>query len=180
MSSENIGIRKYYILAPVGLIPAFGIIFCFVVAIKALTKYKSKVLLIYSILLAVANILLVLILRDIDKKRFDRGDVELEWKLMTPNLLSTIRQDLMDYKRTHGSYPNTLNELPRGPILVDVYSPVDTSIHSHGDFYYKSQADTFILFSVGRDQLPFTKDDIYPDTTAPKYVQKVYLAHPHQ
>ncbi len=180
ISRKNIGIRKYYMLAPVGLIPAFGIIFCFVVAIKALTKYKSKVLLIYSILLVVANILLLLILRDIDKKRFDRGEVELEWKLMTPNLLTTIRQDLMDYKRTNGSYPNSLKKLSKGAILVDIYSPVDAATHSHGDFYYKSQADTFILFSVGRDHLPFTKDDIYPDTTATKFVQKEYLAHPLQ
>jgi hypothetical protein len=178
-SRENIGIRKYYILAPVGLIPAFGLIFCFVVAIKALTKYKSKVLLMYSILLVVANILLLLVLRDIAKKRFDREDVELEWKYMTPNFLSTIRHDLRDYKRNHGSYPNSLNKLSKGLMLMDIYSPVDSSTHRHGDFYYKSQADTFILFSVGLDQLPFTKDDIYPDT-ATKFVQKEYLAHPLQ
>src|ERR1700722_12425462 len=81
-----------------------------------------------------------------DKKRFNREDVELEWKFMTPNFLSTIRQDLMDYKRSHGSYPNSLNRLSNVLILEDIYSPVDTSTHRHSNFYYKSQADTFILF----------------------------------
>lgn len=180
-SKENIGIRKYYILAPVGLIPAYGIIFCIVVAIKALTKYKSRVLLLYSILLAIANILLLLELRDISKKRLDSMDIDLEWKLMTPNFLAIINQDLRAYKRAHGSYPNSFKELSEDYHwlnLEDFYSPIDSITHTHGNFYYKCQPDTFVLFSVGRDHLPFTKDDIYPDTVA-KSVRKEYLSTPN-
>ena len=81
--------------------------------------------------------------------------------------LNGVVKELEFYKLKNGSYPDSLEQLPRNNDIFSIYDPL-LSRHpgtKNTKFYYKKTGDTYILFSSGIDRIPNTKDDIYPTET---------------
>ncbi|HET7117021.1 MAG TPA: hypothetical protein VFI29_11050, partial [Hanamia sp.] len=68
----------------------------------------------------------------------------------------------------YGSYPNNLDEVLKvdklcpisDPFIQSTISPFDSKTNI--EFHYMKIGKNYTLFSVGRDRLPNTPDDIYP------------------
>jgi len=84
---------------------------------------------------------------------------------MNQILLKEIDNDIVKYKSKYGFYPNDLKSLLKENGNLNLKDPIINVIKNYkGDslFYYKTTPSEFMLFSIGFDGKPFTKDDIYP------------------
>ena len=151
------------ILSGLSFIPLIGVFFgCLSIIISIFNFKRFKLLFI----LGCSGILLTVILYSsvyyIGFKQ--RGGVADYSRVeMDKDFLKYIKQSLIKYKSLHGYYPNSLNEFKN--LGLPIKDPIYNIIRGYkGDslFYYQVKADTFQLFSVGLDGVPFTKDDIYP------------------
>ena len=79
-------------------------------------------------------------------------------------------KELEFYKLKNGSYPDSLEQLPRNNDIFSIYDPLLSRRPGtkNAKFYYKKTGDTYTLFSSGIDRIPNTKDDIYPNETLNK------------
>ena len=77
------------------------------------------------------------------------------------------------YKIGHGRYPNSLSDLKEKDITFKEPAFIDPATTAIGvpfggveekQFYYEVGKDgnSYVLFSVGVDKIPFTEDDIFP------------------
>ena len=81
--------------------------------------------------------------------------------------LNGVVKELEFYKLKNGSYPDSLEQLPRNQDIFSIYDPLLSRRPGtkNTKFNYKKTGDTYILFSSGIDRIPNTKDDIYPTET---------------
>lgn len=99
-----------------------------------------------------------------------RGGVydELRTKL-AQSQLNQLVQSVEFYKVTHGSYPDTLEQLQKAfPNATFVYDPTDMPHRTKLRYFYYKPVDEnhYYLRSVGADGQPFTADDIVPQIDA--------------
>ncbi len=98
-----------------------------------------------------------------------------EMKAQTTEMfLNNLSNELQNYKCKYGNYPDSLGVILRLNSLIvinDMFnknnakSKFDKGLSnrkSSCNYFYKLNKDSFILFSVGKDGKPFTKDDILP------------------
>jgi hypothetical protein len=151
------------ILSAFSFIPLIGVFFGGLSILISIFNFKRFKLLFF---LGCSGILLTIILYSsvyyIGVKQ--RGGVADYSRVeMDGYLLKYLKESLIKYKSMYGNYPSNLNELKKSGIQIK--DPILYFIKGYkGDslFYYQVKADTFQLFSVGIDGLPFTKDDVYP------------------
>lgn len=83
--------------------------------------------------------------------------------------LGSLVKTIEFHKLQHGTYPLTLNDLDltdEGAIaIVDVTDMHADTMTSPRQYYYRydTPTQTYVLFSVGADGVPYTADDILPD-----------------
>jgi hypothetical protein len=80
---------------------------------------------------------------------------------------SFLRDSLLSvesYRLIFGFYPQTIEQLRGGSFHVD---PASDKCGCSTDYFYQLLSDgkTYYLFSKGRDCIPFTTDDLYPQLT---------------
>ena len=79
--------------------------------------------------------------------------------------LAFTQSDLLDYKQEHGKYPLHLADLLPNDSTLNLKDPIAPFAKRYqGDslYCYTAIKDTFVLFSVGFDGVPYTNDDIFP------------------
>lgn len=77
--------------------------------------------------------------------------------------LDDVANRLEYYQLKYDKYPDSLQQLRKLDAsieLEDVYSK--NGAGALNIFHYASHLDTYVLFSVGEDGIPNTKDDIFP------------------
>src|SRR6185312_7343077 len=82
--------------------------------------------------------------------------------------LNIVTKDIELYNSLYGTYPDSLEELLKvdkvppiaDPFLQQIVSPLDTVTPIY--FHYYKNGNNYILFSVGKDHISNTDDDIYP------------------
>jgi hypothetical protein len=87
---------------------------------------------------------------------------------ITGQELNMVVKDIELYKTLYSVYPDSLDELLKvdkipaitDPFLETTISPFDGKTNI--EFHYKKIGNNYTLYSVGRDHLPNTMDDIYP------------------
>jgi hypothetical protein len=95
-----------------------------------------------------------------------RGGVYDELRTsMNITLLKEINREIDIYKLRHGTYPTDLYKIDtKENLILTIKDPIVEMIDNYkGDslFHYQVKLDTFELFSVGLDGIPYTDDDIY-------------------
>lgn len=86
--------------------------------------------------------------------------------IFTQFQLNRTIKEIEIYKLKNGYYPDSLQELK----FQDIHAPIIDPLSQHffskkfKYFFYKKIGNSnYTLFSSGLDQIPNTKDDIYPD-----------------
>lgn len=91
---------------------------------------------------------------EVSKKGLERHN-----RVMLNNLVINIEY----YKMIHQEYPESLQQVRAANETVIIFDMIQT-MQKRKDklFHYKKQDSTYTLFSVGRDGIAGTADDIYP------------------
>jgi hypothetical protein len=166
--------------APIGLIifsalsfiPLIGVIFGIISIIIGLTNYTRNKLV---FILGASGIGFTIIIYGtlfISYNKMEKsGKIDETRIQMTEMLLNNLSDELGNYKCKNGRYPDSLEQVSRLNsviVITDMYNTSNTKTTDKKEkkkgqnYYYKVDKDTFVLFSVGKDGKPFTKDDILP------------------
>ena len=80
-----------------------------------------------------------------------------------PNLDQLVK-NIEFYRKEHGVYPDSLEQLTKEQQFVPINDPVQafTKTKFGNKYFYRAKAGKYILFSMGVDGEPYTKDDIFP------------------
>jgi len=148
--------KRFYNWGWLGLIPNVGFVMGIILIIRGIFQFKNLKL----ILIGVADILFTICFWWIlDNTIFlypDRDLVSTE--------LNNLVKDIEFYKVEHGTYPDKLYQIKNNydsPMLQDLFVR-RTKEPGQGYFTYYKIGDKYTIFSVGRDRIPNTADDIYP------------------
>ena len=159
-------VRKFYFLSLFCLIPILGFLFGVILIIYALLVFKNYKLLFVILINVGIGILFMKFEKDYLKRDLMFGkDTEGLFSKLDADLLDKITKSLEDYKRKNGEYPDSLEELNKMYPELEIIDPLlgrNPSSHNQINFYYNKTANKYILFSVGVDGVPNTKDDIFP------------------
>ena len=83
--------------------------------------------------------------------------------ILTANQLDEIAYYLEFYQVKYGKYPDSLIQLKELDRSLSISDPYSRKKGPKGIFYYKSvDSANYVLFSVGKDGMLNTPDDIYP------------------
>ena len=147
------------------LIPIFGFFVGLYLAIKGFFKFRNNTLGVIGLIGILFNLILFsVVFYHVQYSK--KGEKELE-DLSKEELDSVVR-DIESYKVFYSNYPNNLDEVLKvdnlcpisDPFIQSTISPFDNKTNI--EFHYKMIGKNYTLFSVGRDRLPNTPDDIYP------------------
>lgn len=145
-----------YLLGLLGFIPLVGFFVGIGLTLYGLIKYKDKKLVIIGVLCMLFTVFLYsFMIFGLDK--FSK--VKESWAELSQHQINELVKDVEYYKLQNGKYPESLKQLSN----VNIQDPVKGLNASEKDvFIYKNLGDKYLLFSVGLDGKPNTKDDIYP------------------
>ncbi|MDP4227048.1 MAG: type II secretion system protein GspG [Bacteroidota bacterium] len=159
------------ILSALSFIPVIGVVFGIISIIIGLTDFKRfKLVFILGVSGIALTILIYGSLFFVQQNLKKNGTIDKMQIQTTEMFLNNLSNEIENYKCKNGSYPCSLQQVSNMNSLIvvtDMFNPnnskkkADKSKESC-NYYYKVEKDTFILFSVGKDGLPFTKDDILP------------------
>ena len=159
--------KKFYYLSLLCLIPAFGIFIGIGLIFFAIFDFRSRRLF-FFILASMAGGLILLKIEMwylTNVLPYTEAAVNGRVMLSAANL-DSIDAKLKVYKERTGSYPDSLHELKRVFPNLSITDPVlafNPNLKKQADeFHYKKEGNSYVLFSVGKDGIPNTADDIYP------------------
>ncbi|MBV4356418.1 hypothetical protein [Pinibacter aurantiacus] len=81
--------------------------------------------------------------------------------------LNSLVGEIEFYKVQHGHYPDKLEELKANNKFIFINDPTQSTFLSKTTslYNYENKGDKYILFSSGVDNIPHTKDDLFPKIT---------------
>lgn len=147
-----------------GLIPLVGGFVGIGLIILGVFKYRDRKL----IIIGAADLFFTVAIYSSMFYYFMYSDTAAKGFAQTSQMfLNGVVKELEFYKLKNGSYPDSLEQLPRNSDIFSIYDPLLSRRPGtkNTKFYYKKRGDTYILFSSGIDRIPNTKDDIYPTET---------------
>ncbi len=149
-----------YLLGLLGFIPLVGFFVGIGLTLYGLIKYKDKKL----IIIGVFCMLFTVFVYSFMIFGIEKLDIAKEGNVkMTQFQINGLIKDVEFYKLENGSYPDSLKQLETNEGFVNIQDPVKGLKAREKDvFIYKNLGDKYLLFSVGLDGKPNTKDDIYP------------------
>ncbi len=143
-----------YIIAFLSFIPLVGVIFGIITIVIGYNK-NSNLLKNLGVFGVLTSILLYSLLFYFG---FRNGGTFDGWNNFTKNDLNKTFIFIEYYKTQNQTYPDSLSYLKK----YDTFSTFRDS-PNHNEFYYQKLSDsTYYFFGVGKDEKPFTKDDLYP------------------
>jgi hypothetical protein len=149
------------IFSGLSFIPVLGIFFGLISIVIGSINYERFKLVFW---LGLSGIMLTVIIYSILGFSFysmkKSGTIDSAVESFTKTNIKSVHTEILNYKCKNGKYPDSLYQLRKDNAYVFINDPFSES--KHNEFYYKIENDTFILFSIGKDRKPFTKDDIYP------------------
>ena len=82
------------------------------------------------------------------------------WETHVQMQLNTLIKHIEYYKLENGVYPDSLQQFKSMNEFISITDPTQ----SLGTYYnYKNLGDKYLLFSSGKDRIPNTEDDIFPE-----------------
>lgn len=80
--------------------------------------------------------------------------------------LNSLVKNIEYHKLVHGQYPDSLKQLLADDILAPINDAVQGMNTKENSYYnYEKIGDKYLVFSSGRDGIPNTKDDLFPQLT---------------
>jgi len=145
-----------------GLIPLIGAFVGVGLILLGAIKYRNKKLVLIGFAALVPTILIYGSLIFYDYSPSGRSN----WTAFNKPALDQLVKNIEFYKKQHGIYPDSLEELTKEQEFLSIYDPVQTFTKSSfgKKYYYKNEGNKYMLFAMGVDGIPFTSDDIFPSS----------------
>jgi len=159
------------IFSALSFIPMIGVVFGLISMIIGLTDFKRfKLIFILGASGIGLTILIYGSLFIVQQNLKKNGTFDELQTQSTEMFLNNLSNEIENYKCKNGSYPDSLQQVLNMNSLIvitDMFNPNNSKKETDKckdscNYYYKAEKDTFLLFSVGKDGKPFTKDDILP------------------
>ncbi len=168
--------RLVYIPAIISLLPIIGVPFGISALLWGLSDWKNGGkkavnLTVIGFVISLLSVIVVFSIYDQILKSPAKVDIKINYS--QAGLIHIVRY-LEFYNMGHGYYPNSLMDLrEEGDTSLSIRAMTDPfsyeGLVSTGDpeeqpFYYLVSEDgnSYDLFSIGPDRMPFTRDDVYP------------------
>ena len=143
-----------YIYFTLSLVPFIGVIFAIISLIIGIQKKSWLLKLVWIISVITTTFSGYTFINYISNITNDTDN----WLIFNENDLNKTLVYLENYKLENGIYPDSLGSLKKYDAFMFF-----NEIPNNEPFYYEKITDsTFYLFAKGKDQTPFTTDDIYP------------------
>lgn len=148
-------VRNLYYWGLLGFIPNFGAIAGIVLIIRGFQLNKFKLALV-----GVADISFTVVFWAFI---FPSIPIGTGFTNVSQSELNSLVKNIEFYRIQHGQYPDSLKQL----LADDKLAPIVDISQEKGYgkipyFNYQRVGDKYILFSSGKDGIPHTKDDLYP------------------
>jgi len=156
--------KHLYRYGLIGIIPNVGVFAGLILIYKGFFNYSDKKL----VIIGVADILFTIVFwyvftsGTIQKSLFADTDAKL-----AQSQVNSLVKNIEFYKIQHGEYPNNLEQVNDTAVFVWITDPFLNKGRNNKNvnFHYFKIRNKYTLFSVGLDNIPNTKDDIYPTVT---------------
>jgi hypothetical protein len=151
-----------YLIGIICLIPLIGAITGFVLIILGIVHYKDKVFVILGCLGILFTIGFYSYLFHFTQRS---SSVKSAYAEITQGELNDWVKCIEFYRLQKGSYPDSLPQIDTKNSFITIADPLQTSSGNDktGTFQYQKVGQKYLLFSVGKDGVPNTPDDIYPN-----------------
>jgi hypothetical protein len=160
-NDQNKKLKRLYWWGLLGIIPNFGFVGGVVLLYKGLITYKDKKLILIA--LGCVSFTPLFWYGILHSSLFKDAQV-----IMAQNMVNSIVPDIEFYKTQNNVYPDSLLQTAAKNKMIIYFDPLlPDSIGSakQGMLHYKRIRDKYTLFSVGKDGIAGTSDDIYPTIT---------------
>jgi len=145
-----------------GLIPLIGAFVGIGLILLGAIKYRNKKLVIIGVVTMVPTILIYGSMYLYELTPSGRNNFTAFCKPQMDQLVKNIEF----YKKEYNVYPDSLEQLTKDQEFLSINDPVQSfSKSKYGDKYiYMKEGTKYILFAMGIDGIPYTKDDIFPSS----------------
>jgi hypothetical protein len=152
-----------YLLGILCLIPLVGALVGFGLLLYGIIKYKDKWLIAIG---AFGIAWTIFIYGFLFSMLFNNAAFRNGFADITQKNLNSLIPSIEYYKLKNGHYPDSLQQVHSVDQLVMIHDPLQFSMKKRpagSDYYnYKHIGDKYYLFSSGKDGIPYTKDDLFP------------------
>jgi hypothetical protein len=154
--------RHLYGRGFLGLIPMVGAFVGIGLILLGLIKYRNKNLVLIGFAAMVPTVLIYGSLYHYNFTLSGRKN----WTAFCQPQMDQLVKNIEFYKKEYGRYPDSLEQLANDQQFLFINDPVQVFTKSaYGNKYiYKNEGSRYILFSMGVDGIPHTKDDIFPSS----------------
>lgn len=159
-STENKKNNSPYLIGILCFIPLVGFFVGVVLVILGITKYKDRKL----TFIGIGGILFsVIVYSSLYYVGFVSDFGNKAWEHHSQLQLNGLVKSIEFYKLENGKYPDQLSELGSDQDFISILDPTQEFKNGNSPYYnYKNLGTKYLLFSSGTDNIPNTKDDIYP------------------
>ncbi|GGA87912.1 type II secretion system protein GspG [Puia dinghuensis] len=158
-----------YLIGLLCLIPLVGALVGVALILYGVLKYKDKWLIAIGAFGVVFTIGVYSFLAYDLKYGKDAGEA---FARIAQKQINNLANELESYKARNGKYPDDLDQLSHWNSDIIIADPLLVRKEFKNPkpyFHYVNKGDNYILFSVGIDGFPNTKDDIYPNLPTGHY-----------
>jgi Type II secretion system (T2SS), protein G len=174
--SAPLTFKPVYLIGLLCFIPLIGAIVGLVLIILGVSHYKDKVFVIIGALgiLFTVAIYSSLFYYTKNSNSFDSAFTQME-QMQINDLVKSIEF----YKLQNGTYPDSLKQIQTQNSMTSIDDPaLEFKNKKPTGYKYQRKGNKYLLFSVGKDGLENTQDDIYPtiynaDTTKLGFIKKM-------
>lgn len=153
--------RPPYWVSILCLIPALGAVVAVGMMIFGVIKFKNlKIILLGFVGLIPTFAFYGFLMHFKYTEQGTKGDI-----LISQEELQILVSTIENYKIKNGNYPDSLETLGKLDHSLNIYDPFRfRKSEDNGNllFMYKRVGEKYTIFSIGPDETPNTKDDIYP------------------
>ncbi len=141
-----------------GFIPLVGTLVGFVLIMFGIFHYKDK----WLVIVGSACILFTVFIYSTAFNEMNTPEsFESSISKFSQNNLNNLVKEIEFYKLQNGEYPDSLRELKKDIFLLKT-DPIQNNKGTNVDYYYEKIHNRYKLFSLGKDGLANTEDDIHP------------------
>jgi len=151
-----------YLVGILCLIPLIGAFAGLVLLILGIVHYKDKVFIIIG---SIGILITVAIYGSLFVFVQNSGLMEESLTNITQIELNDLVKNIEFYKLQNGSYPDSLQQVESKGSFTSINDPMQASKGNKKfvNYQYQLKGNKYLLFSVGKDGIANTADDIYPN-----------------
>ncbi|MGZ3752532.1 MAG: type II secretion system protein GspG [Mucilaginibacter sp.] len=158
--------KAVYLFGILCLIPLIGAFAGVLFIILGIVHYKDRIMIIIGVL---GIVITIAVYGSLFYSVQHSGVFEDGFAEIAQTQVNDLVKSVEFYKLQNGTYPDSLKQLESKNSFLSIYDPLQAFKNSGKSLPYQYQkiGNRYKLFSVGKDGIAGTKDDIYPTLSNP-------------